>query len=113
RIAGRNRHAALVALSGQKSNFQLKIEIITRRKNWAVGTIGDQLPLRTMNVRTADYNRAGTSVITNRQMLPVRFERIFWPAEHRSYIPSVLLGGIKIGVIAYLYRQLHFHILSW
>src|SRR4029079_247504 len=51
----------------------------------------------------------GAPVIGDRQAFPVWHERVVWSAQHGADIVSVVIGGIKISVIADVRRELHRH----
>ena len=74
-------------------------------KTGAAASSGLRLAERPVQVGAADDDRAGPAVIGDRQVQPVRHQRVLRPAQHGADVGGVLARRIEVGVIADLDRQ--------
>src|SRR5262249_51181121 len=85
----RDRPAQWVAGADEEAHFQLEIEIAARTEERARRIPRLVLSLWPMNVVAAHDDGAGPAVIGDRQMQPVRHQRVFRAAQHRADISGM------------------------
>ena len=89
------------AISNSKSNNR---DGTKNRRRIVVGT---RLAGRTSDRRAAHHDARSAAVVTDRHVLPIGQQGVFWIPEHLPDVAGVVFTGIKIGVIAHLNRQVH------
>ena len=69
--------------------------------------IGTRLAGRTTDRRAAHHDARSAAVVSDRHVLPIGQQGVFWIPEHLPDVAGVVFTGIKIGVVAHLNRQVH------
>ena len=62
------------------------------------------------DVGAADHDGAGAAVVADRQVLPVRRQRLAVRAEDPADVGGVLLAGVEVDVVGHLERQVQRHL---
>ena len=107
RLLDRHRFPEFVRGADEEGCLQFEVESTARAENRR-GRVGWlDLAVRPTHIGAARDDGTGPAVIGDRQPLPVGHEGILRPAKHRANVECVMVGGIKIGVIADSRGQLH------
>lgn len=107
-----DRFALLVtSVADDKGHLQFEVQQLARTEFGCLFVVGFGLSVWSVNFGATDHHRRRSAMVGNRQMQPVRQQRIVFTAKHLANIAGVLFGGIEIGVVADLHWQMHLHIL--
>ncbi len=83
---------------------------VRRAERRAVGVGGLALPARPHDVGARHDDRAGPAVVADRQVPPVRRQRLAVGAEQPADVRGVVLGGVEVDVVGDLERQVQRHL---
>jgi len=107
-VRHRDRGAELGAGADDEADLRFEVQPLGRAEDR--GGIGRRLPLamRADDRGAGRHDGAGTAVVTDRQVLPVRGQRDgSVGAEDLPRVSGVLLARVKVDIIPYGERQVH------
>ena len=107
RLGGADRLAHRLSTVGHERHLQFEVQQPRRAENRRRILVGTRLAGRTSNRRSAHHNARSAAVVSDRHVLPIGQQGIFWIPEHLAHIAGVVFTGIKVGVVAHLNRQVH------
>ena len=101
-------HRLSHGIGGADDGAQLELDVETTARPEAreVGVGGPRLTERSSHARPAHHDRRRASVVADRDVQPVGWQRVVRAAEHRSDVERVLAARIEVGVLGDRERQL-------
>ncbi len=104
--ARRDRRPERVAGAGDEAELELDVEPLRRaERGRAAGLGGRELAARAAHRRARDHDRARPAVVADRQVTPVRQQRVAVGAEHAPQVGRVLERRVEVDVVAHLERE--------
>ena len=101
-----DRRAQLRARAGDEAELELDVQArLGTERRGAAGLGRRALAARAPDRRAADHDRAGAPVVADRQVAPVRQQRVAVGAEHAPQVGRVLDRGVEVDVVADVDRQ--------
>ena len=107
RLGRADRFAQRLSTVGHERHFQFEVQQPRGTKNRRRIVVGTRLAGRTSDRRAAHHDARSAAVVTDRHVLPIGQQGVFWIPEHLPDVAGVVFTGIKVGVIAHLNRQVH------
>ena len=107
RLGGADRFAQRLSTVGHERHFQFEVQQPRGTKNRRRIVVGTRLAGRTSDRRSAHHDARSAAVVSDRHVLPIGQQGVFWIPEHLPDVAGVVFTGIKIGVVAHLNRQVH------
>ena len=104
------RAAHVRARTDDCAHFQLDVETLARAKAGHVSIRCFGLAVGPNDICAADNNRARATVVSNRDVQPIRRQRVFSAAEHCSNVHGVLFACVEISVFCNKERHVQFRI---
>src|SRR5262249_3402572 len=92
--------AERIAGADEAADFELVIEGAGGTEFRLCAARGKELAARPTDGRSADNDRTGAAVIGNREVQPVRRERVLGPADDRADVRGMVARGVEVGVVA-------------
>ncbi len=106
--ARRDRRPERVAGAGDEPELELDVEPLRRPEGRrAAGLGGRELAARAPHRRARDDHRARPAVVADREVAPVRQQRVAVGAEHAPEVGGVLERRVEVDVVANRQRQPH------